>query len=157
MNYLKQLEQVDSDIGAMGIGEMCIPLIHAAAFEPMISNITLIRSPISYRSIVMNDLYNIGLVFNDAGYWHHWEIDYSWGVAGALTAYDLPDLIGCLAPRKVVLAEIQNQLLEPASEKVIELDMAFPKKVYKAMDVIQNIKITSSNEETGSLVDWCFK
>ena len=157
LNYLKHIDQVESAIGAVGIDEMCIPLMHAAAFEPLIKNVTLIGAPVSYRSIVMNDLYKIGLVYNDDGYWHPWEIDFSWGVAGALTAYDLPDLIGCISPRKVVLAGLKNQLLEPASEEVIKLDMAFPKKVYKAFNAEQNLKITLSEEDIGILVNWCFE
>ncbi len=157
VNYLKHLDIIDNEIGAIGIDEMCIPLLHAAAFEPLINNLTLIGSPISYRSIVMNDIYKIGLVFNDEGYWHPWEIDFSWGVAGALTAYDLPDLIACLAPRKVILSGLKNQLLEHASDAVIELDMAFPAKVYSTMDAGQNLKIISSKQDIGSLINWCFE
>jgi hypothetical protein len=131
--------------------------MHAAAFDSSIKNIVFIGAPVSYRSIVMNDMYKIGLIDNDGGYWHPYEIDFSWGVAGVLTAYDLPDLIGCMAPRKVVLAGLKNQLLEPASEDVIELDMAFPEKVYAAKNVEQNLKIASSTEDISSLVDWCFE
>jgi dienelactone hydrolase len=141
VNYLKHLDITNTEIGAIGIDEMCIPLLHAAAFEPMINNLTLIGSPVSYRD----------------GYWHPWEIDFSWGVAGVLTAYDLPDLIGCLAPRRVVLSGLKNQLLEPASDQVIQLDMAFPKEVYITMDASQNLKISSSQEDISSLVEWCFE
>jgi cephalosporin-C deacetylase-like acetyl esterase len=157
LNYLKHLDQIESEIGAVGIDEMCIPLMHAAAFEPLIKNVTLIGAPVSYRSIVMNNMYKIGLVYNDGGYWHPWEIDFSWGVAGVLTAYDLPDLIACMAPGKVVLAGLKNQLLEPASEDVIEFDMAFPKKVYAAKNAKQNLKIASHTEDISALVDWCFE
>jgi cephalosporin-C deacetylase-like acetyl esterase len=155
--YLKHLDQVANDIGALAIDEMCIPLMHAAAFEPMIKNITLVGALASYRSIVMNDLYKIGLVYNDDGSWHPWEIDYSWGVAGALTAYDFPDLIACLAPRKVVIAGLRDPMLEPASEAVIEQEMTFPKKVYTAKGALQNLKIHSTVNDIGSLVDWCFE
>lgn len=158
VNYLKHLDNVDPEsIGAVGIDKMCIPLLHAAAFEPSIKNVTLVGSLISYRSVVMNDLYKIGLIFNSEGYWHPWEIDFSWGVAGALTGYDLPDLVGCLAPRKVVLAGLQNQLLEPASEEVIEIDAAFPKKAYASINAAQNLKITPATEDIISLVNWCFE
>jgi len=156
-NYLKHLDIINNEIGAIGIDEMCIPLLHAAAFEPMINNLTLIGSPVSYRSIVMNDMYKIGLVYNDDGYWHPWEIDFSWGVAGVLTAYDLPDLIGCLAPRRVVLSGLKNQLFDLATDQVIQLDMAFPEEVYSTMDAAQNLKISSSQEDISTLVDWCFE
>ena len=157
VNYLKHLEVVGTEIGAIGIDETCIPLLHAATFEPMINSLILKGSPVSYRSIVMNDQYKIGLVFNDEGTHHPWEIDFSWGVAGVLTAYDLPDLIGCLAPRKVVLSGLKNQLLEPASDEVVELDMAFPQKVYSVKEAGQNLIITASEEDIPSLVDWCFE
>jgi len=113
--------------------------------------------PISYRSIVMSDMYKIGLVYNDDGYWHPWEIDFSWGVAGALTAYDLPDLVGSLAPRKVVLAGLKNQLLEPADEQEIEKDMTFPEKVYSELDAEENLKIISSREYNHAFIDWSFE
>jgi len=157
VNYLKHLEMVGTEIGAVGINEMCIPLMHAAAFEPSIKSVVLVGSPVSYRSIVMNDLYKIGLVHNSNGYWHPYEIDFSWGVAGALTAYDLPDLVASISPRKVVLAGLRNQLLEAASETLINLDMDFPKKVFSAKNVSQNLKIVKSTENIGDLVDWSFE
>jgi len=158
VNYLKHLKNVNpGKIGAVGIGKMCIPLLHAAAFEPSIENLTLVGSPVSYRSIVMNDLYKIGLIFNSEGYWHPWEVDFSWGVAGVLTGYDLPDLIGSMAPRKVALAGLQNQLLEPASEDVINLDMEFPRSVYKHKNASDNIKITESTEDLVSIINWSFR
>ena len=157
VNYLKHLEMVDTKIGAIGIDEMCIPLLHAASFEPHINNLILKGLPISYRSIVMSDMYKIGLVYNDDGYWHPWEIDFSWGVAGALTAYDLPDLVGSLAPRKVVLAGLKNQLLEPADEQEIEKDMTFPEKVYSELDAEENLKIISSREYNHAFIDWSFE
>jgi cephalosporin-C deacetylase-like acetyl esterase len=157
VNYLKHLEMIDTKIGAIAIDEMCIPLLHAASFEPDINNLTLKGLLISYTSVVMNELYKIGLVYNDDGYWHPWEIDFSWGVAGALTAYDLPDLVGSLAPRKVVLAGLKNQLLEPAEDQEIEMDMAFPLKVYSELDAEENLKIISSAEYKHAFIDWCFE
>lgn len=158
VNYLKHLDNVDPEkIGAVGIDEMCIPLMHAVAFEPSIKNLTLVGSPVSYRSIVMNDLYKIGLVFNSPSYWHPWEIDFSWGIAGVLTGYDLPDLIGCIAPRKVALLGLQNQLMVPASEDVINLDMNFPRSVYKYKKASANLKITRDPNDLESLVNWSFE
>ncbi|NND06542.1 MAG: xylan esterase [Saprospiraceae bacterium] len=158
VNYLRHHAQLDHEnIGAVGIDEMGIPLLHATAFEPAIKNLTLVGSLISYRSVVMNDLYKIGLVFNSPGYWHPWEIDFSWGIAGVLTGYDLPDLIGCIAPRKVALAGLKNQLLETATDEAINLDMKFPHSVYKYKNASENIKIEEDVNDLGSLVNWCFK
>lgn len=152
---LKSLAGVDSlRIGAIGINEMCIPLIHAAAFDPSIQHVVLSGSPISFRSIVMNRLYKIGFTAREGGdYWHPYELDFSWGVAGALTAYDLPDLIGCIAPRRVILAGFKNQMLEPASEELINLELEFPHSVYAYRKASDNMKVIQAYENIGDLVD----
>jgi len=158
VNYLKGRNDVDPrKVGAVGIDGMCIPLLHAAAFDPSIDNITLIGSPVSYRSIVMNRFYKIGMTKNEGGgTWHPYEVDFSWGIAGVLTAYDLPDLIGCVAPRKVLLAQLKDQMLDPASEALISEDMEFPRASYTSKNASANIKIVSSYDNLVSLVDWCF-
>ena len=137
---------------------MCIPLIHAAAFDNSINNITLIGSPISYRSIAMNRLFKIGLrKYEKEVKGHPYEVDFSWGIAGVLKAYDLPDLIGCIAPRKVAMADLKDHSLESASEDLIKQEMTFPLSVYSYKGVPHNLKITSSAETSADLVDWCFK
>lgn len=157
--YLKSRSDVDpAKIGAVGIGIMCLPLIHAAAFDPSIANITLIGSLVSYRSVAMNRFYKIGLTKrNVTDTWHPYEVDFSFGIAGVLTAYDLPDLIGAIAPRKVVLANLKDQMLEPASSSLVDEEMEFPKAAYGFRNASDNLKVLSSFENLDSLVDWCFK
>ena len=159
VSYLKHLDYVDPmRVGAVGVDEMCLPLIHAAAFDPSISGVVLAGSLISYRCVVMNKLYRIGLIKNEGGgYVHPYEVDFSWGVAGALTGYDLPDIVGCIAPRKVVLAGMKNQLLEPASDKEIELDTAFPRLAYSHRNASANLRIVPATEDLTQLVDWCLQ
>ena len=159
VNYLKSCSEVDPmNIGAVGINELCIPLIHAAAFEPSIKNITLINPLISYRSIVMNRLYKIGLTpTGNKGTGHPYEVDFSWGVAGVLKAYDLPDLIGCIAPRKVAMINIKDQTLESVPEEIINQEMAFPRLVYSGSGAAGNLKIISQAEDMADMVDWGFR
>ena len=64
-------------------------LQHAAAFDTAISRIALIEPLSSYRSIVMNRFYKPGLIQS--------------AVPGSLSAYDLPDLAGSLAPRRLLM------------------------------------------------------
>jgi cephalosporin-C deacetylase-like acetyl esterase len=157
--YLKSCSDVDpGKIGAVAIDEMCIPLIHAAAFDHLINNITLIGSPVSYRSVVMNRLYKIGLIpTGNPGTGHPYEIDFSWGIAGVLKAYDLPDLIGCIAPRKVALADLMDQNLETAPAELVKQEMTFPNNAYTARGASGNLKIFSEGEFTGDLIDWSFR
>lgn len=159
VQHLKTCNEVDpSNIGAMGLDEMCIPLIHAAAFEPSISKVILIGSPASYRSIAMNRIYRIGLTpTGNKGVGHLFEVDFSWGVAGVLKAYDLPDLIGCLAPRKIVLAGLRDHAMEFATDDLINQEMAFPRSSYAHKNADANLKIVPSGENRPDLVDWCFK
>ncbi len=159
VKYLQHHNKVDAQkIGAIGIREMCIPLMHAAAFEPSINSVIFADTPISYRSIAMNKYYKIGLIEREnGGIIHPYEVDFYWGVAGALTAYDLPDLIGSLAPRKVILAGLRDELLEPASEELIDRDISFPKSSYSLHNMPGHLKILSSYDTPGSLVDWCFE
>jgi cephalosporin-C deacetylase-like acetyl esterase len=157
--FLKRRREIDPvKIGAVGIDEMGLPLLHAAAFDSSIQNVVLTGTPISYRSIAMNRFYKPGLTKREVeSVQHPFEVDFSWGIAGVLTAYDLPDLIGCIAPRKVALTELKDQRLEPASEGLINQELAFPRTVYSSINAPENLKIASSPESLASLIDWCFQ
>jgi hypothetical protein len=137
---------------------MCLPLIHAAAFEPAINNIALIGSLISYRDVAMNRMYRVGLNINKLGdNWHPYEVNFDWGIGGVLTAYDLPDLIGCLAPRRVAMLGIRDYKLEQASGDLINEDMEFPKAAYAVKNSSDNLRISQSNEDISATLKWCFE
>ncbi|MEP6595515.1 MAG: alpha/beta hydrolase family protein [Ginsengibacter sp.] len=159
VNYLKGQSDVDPlKIGAVAYNENCLALIHAAAFDSSINNILLIGSPISYQSIAMNKFYKIGLTKHGEGDTDHpYEVDFSWGIASVLTAYDLPDLLGCIAPRKIVLAGIKDQMLEPASKELINNDLKFPRSVYSLKQVPENLKILEKMDNLDSIVNWGFE
>jgi hypothetical protein len=145
-------------VGALAIGETCIPLIHAAAFDHSICSIILIGPLVSFRSVVMNSHYKIGLTPREGGnYWHPHEIDFSWGVGGALQGYDLPDLVGCIAPRKVLMANIRDQMLEPASADLVSRELDFPKKAYSFKNASENLRIVPAGENMGFLIEWSFR
>jgi len=156
--YLKSRSDTDPEkVGALAIGVACIPLIHAAAFDPSICSITLLGPLVSFRSVVMNPHYKIGLTPREGGnYWHPHEIDFSWGVGGALQGYDLPDLIGCIAPRKVMMAGICNQMLEPASSEVISQELDFPRKAFSFKKASDYLKVETAYADKAFLLEWSF-
>ncbi len=158
-HFLKTRSDIDTTkIGAMAIDEMCLPLIHAAAFDLSVKNVILIGSLLSYRSIAMNRICKIGLTTIEQGGTHDpYEIDFEWGVAGVLKAYDLPDLIGCIAPRKVTMSDIKDHTLKSASEDLIKLELGFPVAVYTSKGIPGNLRITPSGENIVDLVDWSFR
>jgi len=144
VNMLKKRNDVKKDkIGAVTFGELCPALLHAAAFEPSINSIALVGAPVSYRNIISHKLYNYSLTF-------------IWGVAGALTAYDLPDLAGLIAPRKLLMVGIKNQMKEPAPSGLIDRELEFPRSVYSLKNVPGNLKIIDeiSPENTDSILKW---
>jgi dienelactone hydrolase len=157
-DVLSRQEKVDPQkIGAVAIDELCIPLIHAAAFNTILSKVILVGSPVSYRSVAMNRDYRIGFTAREGGgYWHPYEVDFTWGVAGALTAYDLPDLIASIAPRKIVMAAMKNQMMQPADENLVRLETGFPRSVYSSKNVSENLWIIPEHETIGTMVDWAF-
>ncbi len=102
---------------AFSKGETCPSMLHAAVFESAIDAVVLDGSPVSYADIASTRLYKFSLSF-------------AWGVAGALTSYDLPDLAACLAPRRLLYINPVDAALEPASGKLISEHMAYPEAVY---------------------------
>jgi hypothetical protein len=158
VRYLRTLEEADpTRIGAIATDEMCMPLIHAAAFDPSIKGIVLKGSLISYRSVAVNRLYKIGLTPVNKGPNMPYEIDYNWNIAGVLKAYDLPDLIGCISPRKVAMVNLKDQTLESAPDDLIKMEMTFPCSAFSDKGVSDNLKIIPSVENIGDIVEWCFK
>ncbi|MDX9883599.1 MAG: alpha/beta hydrolase family protein [Prolixibacteraceae bacterium] len=155
VNYLKSRPEVDADkIGAVGIGNISVSLLHAVAFDPSIKNVTLIDMPISYRLMVMNRFYKLGLPQHEG---HLHEVDFTWGIAGVLTGYDLPDLLACIAPRKVTLVGLKDQMLEPVGEEVLKTDTRFPSGVYSSKNASGNFRIRDSYESLVPIIDWSFE
>lgn len=158
-DVLSRLPQVDPErIVAVGIDDLCIPLIYAASFNQTISSLVLLGSPASYRSVAMNRDYRIGFTIREGGgYWHPYEVDFTWGVGGALTAFDIPDLIATIAPRKIVLSGIKNQMMVTADKQMIEKDTEYPLSVYKSKNVSGNLRIEPAGAGISDLVDWALR
>jgi len=159
VEFLKSRPEVNPGaIGAVGIRTMAIPLLHVAAFNTSIQSVILVDALISYRSVAMTKLYKLGLIARPGGgYWHPYEVEFSWGVAGALTAYDLPDLMGCIAPRKIMLAGLQDATLAPVSATTIAEELNFPRAAYAYKQAVDHFSIKPSSENLGAMVDECFK
>lgn len=159
-NFLKRRNDIDiKKISGISFNEMGPALLHAAVLNPDINSIALVGSPVSYRSIVMNRVYearssaNLGKTANAAE-----EVTYfNYTVAGALTAYDLPDLIGCVSPRRIALAGLTDQMKKPASQELLDEEMSFPRAAFASKNVKDNLRVFDANEELTSIMKWCFE
>ena len=144
-------------IGALGIDELCIPLIFAASFSNKLQNIVLSGSPASYGSVALNRDYRLGFtVRENGGYWHPYEVDFTWGVGGALTAFDLPDLIATIAPRKVLISGMKNQLMQTAGKVLTDSETEYPASVYRSLNAADNLRVLPAGGNYGKLINWAF-
>jgi len=107
---------VTGEIYGVARKEMAPVLLHAAAFVPTITRVALIEPYSSYRSLVKNRYYNSDFVYST--------------VPGALKAYDLPDLAASLAPRKLLMANITDELGKSADPKNMMDELSIIKAAY---------------------------
>ncbi|MGH7959138.1 MAG: alpha/beta hydrolase family protein, partial [Opitutaceae bacterium] len=129
-------------IGAVGIGNMGSAVVHAAALDTAIKGLVLVDAPLSYRSIVLNRFYTV---------------DVTAMVAGALTAYDLPDLIGSIAPRRVALIDPRDQMLKTAAPALVEGELEFPRAAFAHAGAKANFRVTAAGGDLAAMVDWCLE
>jgi dienelactone hydrolase len=138
-NFLKGQSYIDKNkIGAVAFNNMGTSLLHAAAVSNSFDNISLIGSLISYQRVSMNKFYNgrLSKTF----------------VTAALTAYDLPDLAASVAPKKLNLLNMTDEVGETIDISS-GTEINFIKNVFSEKGAINqlNIKNASSDEEAFNL------
>jgi cephalosporin-C deacetylase-like acetyl esterase len=104
VDLLVSRAEVDRDkVYAFGRGTGAVPVLYAAALDSRIRKLALEEMLVSYESVVRNRIHR--QVFENI-------------VRGALRSYDLPDLIGWLAPRPVWVVDAVDpmQKLVPVGE-----------------------------------------
>ncbi|HKJ66397.1 MAG TPA: prolyl oligopeptidase family serine peptidase, partial [bacterium] len=104
-------------------------LLHAAAFDEIIAKVALLEPYLSYQSIVTNKFYNPDFIYST--------------VAGALTAYDLPDLTASLAPRSLLLVNMTDQNGRPVrNQSLVERTYAVAHRSYKMKNAGDSFHLT---------------
>jgi len=127
-DWIQSREDIKCEkILAVARGEMCPVLLHSAAFEKSISGIALIEPFVSYRSMVMNPYYNVKYA--------------PVAVAGALIAYDLPDLAASLAPRNLLIINSVDQNGKPAKPELLDKDLSIVRSAYFLNGTPENFEI----------------
>jgi len=102
VNHLRDKYESDSlHITAIAHSTLTPALLHAAAFEPAITQTILVNPLVSYNALVKNEIYDA-----------HWVPS---GVAGSVGAYDLADLAATLFSRSLwVVDPVDHQFNEVA-------------------------------------------
>jgi len=96
MDVLSARAEVDpARIAGFGRGSAAVPLLHAAVLDDKFKSLTFAEMLVSYEAVVRHRIHR-GVFENT--------------VRGALEAYDLPDLVACLAPRAVVIVDARDPI-----------------------------------------------
>lgn len=139
--FLKQRNDVqENHIGAVAVGATGAAVLHAVAFEKKLEWVVLQESLGSYAAIVRNKFYSVNA---------------NALVAGALTAYDLPDLIATLAPRKCVIFKARNHLNEPAGPSVTREVLTVARNAYTAQQAQDKLLVAQEDQSLTALTRWC--
>ncbi|RXF70113.1 alpha/beta hydrolase family protein [Arcticibacter tournemirensis] len=94
LEHLLRSNTAIREVYGLAKNEMGPVLLHAAAFDKNILRVALIQPYSSYRSIVISPDYKPAFLHST--------------VPGVIGKYDLPDLAGSLAPRKLLLFGVTN-------------------------------------------------
>lgn len=129
-----------NEVYAFAREELAPELLHAAAFEPSIKRIALIEPYSSYGSIVMNRMYNPRFIHGS--------------VPGALAKYDLPDLAGALAPRRLLLVNAGDALVENTNHAEVDKDLSIVKNAYDFRNSSNSLLIRSGDNIYEFLNEW---
>lgn len=124
---LKRRKDVDtSELAVVSVGELSPVLLHAAVFDPCIKRVAMFDSLVSWTSIVLNRDYAPRFIPH--------------AVPGSLGHYDLPDLAALLAPRKLLMAGIVDQLGNPAEQAMIDQALAPVRAAYSASSASLDVR-----------------
>ena len=129
-----------NEVYAFAREELAPELLHAAAFEPSIKRIALIEPYSSYGSIVMNRMYNPRFIHGS--------------VPGALAKYDLPDLAGALAPRRLLLVNVGDAAVENTNQAEVDKDLYIVKNAYDFRNSSNSLLIRSGDNIYEFLNEW---
>jgi len=117
-----------SDIYALAKEEMAPVLLHAAAFEPAISRIALIKPYSSCLSIVMNRFYEPKFISST--------------VPGMLAAYDLLFLAARLAPRKLMIVNATDSQGNTTETESVRADLNIVRTAFHSRNADKQLIIT---------------
>ena len=115
VRYLQRQEE-PPPIYAVAHSTLTPALLHAAAFEPLITRVALVEPLVSYRALTEHKYYQPKWI--------------PASVAGALTAYDLPALAATLVPRKLTLIDVQDHRGEAMPTDVVRGAWAATQREY---------------------------
>jgi dienelactone hydrolase len=106
----------NSSISAVSVGVLGSELLHAALLDKSIQKVCLVRPFLSFAEIALEPEYKPAFISST--------------VAGAIEAYDLPDIMAALSPRKVLIVNPLSGNGALADIEWTEKQLDFPLSLY---------------------------
>jgi dienelactone hydrolase len=113
-----------SGIHAIGVGAAAPVVLHAAALDPRITEVTLEEGVISWSAVARTPVTK--LVLTNV-------------VPGALTVYDLLDLAAAIAPRPLTIKNPVDPAGKPVSQAALEETYSSARAAYKAANAADKL------------------
>lgn len=120
-------------LAAVAERELAPVLLHAAVFDTTITRVVLKEPFVSYHSLVSSRYYRLDYIES--------------AVPGVLSAYDLPDLAACVAPRKLWLAGVKDGTGAVCPPETIAVEMHVAKTAYEAAPGQLEIRAKAADHE----------
>ncbi len=143
VHFIRSELENPSSFSVIARGPLGSEILHAAVFEPYIRNVILINPFLSYADIATTRFYKPAFI--------------PYVVAGAIQAYDLPDLMAHLSPGKLMIVDPLTADGSVATKDDLILSYTFPEEVMNSSETGKRFIIhqTDSNKVVVKLIlDW---
>ena len=143
LHFIKTDFSAFETVSAIAVGPVGSEVLHAAVFDDAIEKVCLVQPFLSFADIALSWEYSPAFIPST--------------VAGAIDKYDLPDLMGALCPRKVLILDPLSADGDPAGDDVKSCYLSYPKIVYTQKGVQGNFRhsITGENQPVSDqIIEW---
>jgi len=132
-HFIKTKFSEYKSVSAISVGVLGSEILHSSVFENAFHNICLVQPILSYADLALSPEYDPEFIPST--------------VAGAITAYDLPDLMAALSPLQLMII---NPLLgdgSMADKNRAAASLAFPLSIYADKGISENLRITCKKKD----------
>jgi cephalosporin-C deacetylase-like acetyl esterase len=129
----------ETEISGFARKEMAPVMLHAAVFSPLIRSVILAEAYTSYRSIAASRFYNPHFIHSV--------------VPGALKEYDLPDLAGLVAPRRLFIIGPVDATGNREDRDEIERDLEIVRAAFRYKSAEDKLEIITDSKSGSDFVE----
>ena len=143
IDQIVERPDVDAErIALLGHGGGGLVALHAAALDERIGSVATIETLASYRHVTRSGDYTVPA---------------SSFLPGVLLRYDLPSLVGALAPRSTAIVNPTDAIGETLDEQDADDTFALAAKMFKRLDARKRLQVQSRatrTEALAALIEW---